>query len=560
MNYLALLKRRGELARFRHVLAILFRYGFGYLIYELKIGEQLPFVKRLLKKTEEEGKPLTVGERLRLAFEELGPTFIKFGQLLSNRPDLIPPQVVRELSKLQDHVPSFPLEQARAIIGEELGKPPEEIFADFFPVPIAAASIAQVYRASLHGGEKVAVKVQRPGVREQIDMDLNILEALARGLERYVPQSRAFYPVDLVGLFRKSITRELDFITEARNAERFRHNFSGSEDIYVPKVYWKLTTGRVLVMEDVEGVKVDDIERLRAIGIDLEEVARRGARAFLKQVFVDRFFHADPHPGNFSILPDGRLALVDYGIVGRLDSDLLEELSRLLLAIAEWDSKKAARHLMRMSTTDEEVDEDSLRSDLAYLIEGYAGRPLKDIHMGQVINEIVYIAARYRVRLPADLVLLGKAIVTMEGVGRRLDPNFDMVAVSRDFAKRYLLSRFKPEHIRERLEEMASDLVYLFRELPGEMQQIFKKITKGRLKIEFEHRGLETFISEMDKSSNRLTFGLIIAALIIGSSLITLSDKGPHFLGMPFLGALGYVMAGLLGLWLILGIIRSGRL
>ena len=559
MRYLSLIRRRDELARFRYAMGVLFRYGFGYLLYELKLGEHLPVLNRFMKEREAM-RPLSVGERLRLVCEELGPTFIKFGQLLSTRIDIIPPEVIRELTKLQDHAPSFPSDTARKLVEEELGKPVNELFAQFSTEPIAAASIAQVHQATLPSGEKVVVKVQRPNIHAQVAVDLNILDALAGGLERYVPESRAFYPSDLVTFFRKSITRELDFLSEARNTERFRRNFADSPDICIPKVHWPLTASRVLVMDDLEGIRVDDATRLKEAGIDLKETALKGAKAFLKQVFVDRFFHADPHPGNFSILPDGRLVLIDFGMVGRLDSDLLEETANVLLAVADWDSARAARHLLRMRVSEDEIDEESFKSDLAYLIEGYAGRPLKEISLGHVLNDTIRIAAHYKMRMPHDCLLLGKAIVTIEGVGRHLDPDFDMVSVAREYAKQYVLSQFKPAHIKGRIEDIASDMAYLLRDLPGDLQLILKKATKGRLKLEFQHRGLDTFIGEMDKSSNRLSFGLIVAALIIGSSLMTLSDRGPHLLGLPLFGMAGFLLAGLLGLWLIFGIVRSGRL
>lgn len=559
MRYLSLIKRRHELARFRYVAGVLFRYGFGYLLYELKLGEHLPLLNRFVREGEEM-RPLSVGERLRLVFEELGPTFIKFGQLLSTRIDVIPPDVIRELVKLQDHAPPFPSDTARKTIEEELGKPVHELFARFSAEPIAAASIAQVHPATLHSGERVVVKVQRPGIHAQVAADLDILETLAGGLERYVPESRAFYPLDLVAFFRKSITRELDFLSEARNAERFAHNFADSPDVCIPKVHWRLTAGRVLVMDDLECIRVDDARRLSEAGIDLEATALKGAKAFLKQVFVDRFFHADPHPGNFGILPDGRIVLVDFGMVGRLDGDLLEETAGVLLAVADRDAARAARHLLRMRASDDEIDEGAFKSEMVYLIEEYAGRPLKEINLGHVLNDTIRIAARYKIRMPHDCLLLGKAIVTMEGVGRRLDPDFDMIGVARDYARQYVLSRFKPSYVKGRIEDVAGDLAYLLRDLPGDLQLILKKAAKGRLKLEFQHRGLDTFIGEMDKSSNRLSFGLIVAALIIGSSLMTLGDRGPHLLGLPLFGVAGFLLAGLLGLWLIFGIMRSGRL
>lgn len=559
MRYYALIKRRDELARLRQVMAVLLRHGFGYVVYALRLGEHLPFVSRALKRFEED-RPLTLGERLRLTFEELGPTFVKFGQLLCNRADIIPPDVVRELTRLQDRVPPFPPEQVRRTILEELRRPPEEIFGEFDPSPLAAASVAQVHRATLRSGERVVVKVQRPGVQRQMAVDLNILQMLAHGLERYLPDSRAFAPVELVRFFRKTVGRELDFVVEARSTARFGRNFAGDPDLCVPAVHWPLTTGRVLVMEDIEGVRVDDEKGLEAMGVDRRGVAMKGARAFLRQVFEFRFFHADPHPGNFSVLPDGRIALVDFGMVGRLDGELLEELAHVVLAISEFDAARAARHLLRLRVADEDIDEMSFRSELAYMIESYAGRPLKDIDLGQVLNETIFVATRFQITLPPDFVLLGKALVTMEAVGRRLDPDFDMVAVARGYARRYALSRFGPTAVKRRFEEMASDMVYLLRELPGDLQLIFRKVTTGRLKIEFQHRGLDTFIMEMDRSSNRIAFGLVVAALIVGSSVVTLSDRGPHIFGVPLLGLAGFVLTALLGLRLIFGIMRSGKL
>ncbi|MCX6355796.1 MAG: AarF/UbiB family protein [Candidatus Aureabacteria bacterium] len=559
MRYLSLIRRRDELVRFRQVMAVLFRHGFGYFVYELKLADHLPLVNRFLKHRES-AKPLNIGERLRLAFEELGPTFVKFGQILSTRVDLIPADVVRELTKLQDRAAPFPTNTAREIIIAELGRRPEEMFAEFDPEPMAAASMAQVHRAVLRSGEKVVVKVQRPGIQKQIATDLNILEALANGLERYIHESRAFCPADLVRFFRKMMAREIDFLVEARNAERFRRNLSDEKEICIPKVFWDFSSSRVLVMEDIEGIRVDDHDRLQEMDIDVKKVALNGARAFLKQVFVDKFFHADPHPGNFSVLPDGRIALIDFGMVGRLSSEHLEELAGMLLAIAEWDAAKAAHHLLRLRTSEEEIDEESFKSDLAYIIEGYSGRPLKEINLGHILNETISIASRYQLKMPPDLVLLGKAVVNMEGVGRILDPEFDMIAVAREYARGYILSKLRPAQIKWKIEEMAGDLFGLLRELPGDLQLMLRKAAKGRFKLEFQHRGLDTFIAEMDKSSNRLSFGLIVAALIIGSSLVTLSDKGPHILGLPLFGLAGFLLAGLLGLWLIFGILKSGRL
>jgi ubiquinone biosynthesis protein len=558
MSYLTLIKRKGEISRFRHVLGVIVRYGFGYLVERLNLKEHIPFVTRFGDTTA--GQPLSTGTRLRLICEELGPTFIKFGQLLSTRVDIIPPDVISELALLQDHAPTFSEPEVRTILEHEYGKPPEKVFADFSSRPIAAASIAQVHKATLPSGERVVIKIQRPDIKRLVNIDLDILEVIASGLENYIPESKAFYPTELVRFFRKTINRELDFLIEARNAQRFRHNFAQSDDIRIPELYRDFCTPRLLVMEDLQGIRVDDEKRLNETGIDKKDVALRGARAFLRQVFIDRFFHADPHPGNFSVLPDGRIVLVDFGMVGRLGEDTAEELANIVLAIVQRNPDKAARHILRLNTSEVDVNVDYFKSDIAYLIENYAGRPLKDINLGHILNEAFYIAANYHIKLPPDLVLLGKAIFTMEATGRLLYPGFDMVSASEGLAKKFLLKRMNPSHIIDRIEKVANDLMYLLKDLPDDLQVFFKKISKGRFKMEFQHRGLETFISEMDKSSNRLSFGIIVAALIIGSSLITLSDKGPHIMGMPLLGMLGFVIAGLLGLWLIFGIMRSGKL
>ncbi len=550
-----------NIKRYHQIVTILLRYGFDDVLGRLKIDYYIQLGKKIIPKFKvHEIEKITTAERLRLALEELGPTFIKFGQILSVRPDLIPESFIKEFQKLQDEVPPFPVEQAKAEIEAQLGKPVEKLFNSFDDVPLAAASIAQVHRAVVKDGEQVVVKIQRPNIRSVIETDLNILFDLARLVEKRIPESELYNPVGIVQEFAKTIRRELDFIREARNIDRFRRNFEDDETVYVAQVYWELTTERVLTMEYIDGIKISELDKLESSGLDRKIVAINGAQAILKEVFEHGFFHADPHPGNIFVLPNNVIAPIDYGMMGSLDEELMEAAGNLLAGIVKKDVNKIIRVISDVGIMENELDIRGLKLDLTDFIDRYYQIPLSQLDMGQIINELIEIVRKHRIRLPADLTLMAKAMVTEEGVGRSLDPEFDMITMAKPYVEKIMTRKLDP---RRNLKEFAStldDFNRLIKILPAEIRAIVTKIKKGELNIKFEHKGLEHFISELDKASNRLSFSMIIAALIIGSSFIVQLDKGPLIFGFNVIGILGYLIAAFLGLWLVIAIIRSGKL
>ncbi|ORJ60422.1 ABC1 kinase family protein [Geothermobacter hydrogeniphilus] len=548
--------------RYRTILGILIKYGFGQFVEQLNINYYLELGRKIVtlgtapKGIERLGQP----QRLRLAFEELGPTFIKLGQLLSTRPDLIPGDYLDELKKLQDKVPSVPTEQIRIEIESELGYPLAELFAHFDPEPVAAASVAQVHRGRLHNGEEVVFKIRRPGIVQVIETDLDILMGLAYLVEHHLPGGDIYDPVGLVKEFRRTIHRELDFTREARTIERFATNFKDDDSVHVPKVHWDFCGERVLTMEYISGIKVNDLERLRAEDYDLKLIADRGANSFLRQVLEFGFFHGDPHPGNIFILPGNTICMLDYGMVGRINQDLKEQLVDLLLAVLQRDVDRIISQLLYSGELTDESNLKALNRDLGEFIEDYYEIPLQDIKVGKLLADFVEILTHYRIRFPSDLMLLARALVAMEGLGRQLDPDFNMITHLRPFLERLVKERLTPTNLSREMLRVAQAYGSLARHLPRDIKEFINRVNRNKFKIDLEHRGLEKLITDLDKASNRLSFSLLIAALIIGSSLIMQTDKGPMIFGFPALGFLGYSVAGFLGLWLAIAILRSGRL
>ena len=550
-----------NIKRYRQILTILLRYGFDDVLDRLKIDYYIKLGKKILPKFKAQDlEAITTAERLRLALEELGPTFVKLGQMLSVRPDLVPENFINEFQKLQDEVQPFSVEQARAEIEVQLGQPVEQLFSSFDEIPLAAASIAQVHRAVIKDDEQVVVKIQRPNIRSVIETDLNIIFDLTGLIERHIPESELYNPTAIAQEFAKTIRRELDFIREGRNIDRFRRNFEDDDTVYVPKVYWELTTERVLTMEFVDGIKISEMNKLEEAGLDRKIIAYNGAQAILKQVFEHGFFHADPHPGNIFVVSNNVIAPIDYGMMGSLDEELMEAAGNLLTAIVKKDVNKIIRAFTDIGILENTLDIRGLKLDLTDFLDRYYQVPLSQLDVGKILSELTEIIRKHRIRLPSDLTLMGKALVTEEGVGRILNPDFDLITMAKPYVEKIMMRKLDP---RRHLKEFAStmdDFNRLIKILPTEIRAIVMKIKKGELNIKFEHKGLEHFISELDKASNRLSFSLIIASLIIGSSLIVQLDKGPLIFGFPVFGILGYLIAAFLGLWLVIAIIRSGKL
>jgi ubiquinone biosynthesis protein len=550
-----------HLQRYRQILTVLFKYGFGELVDRMNVAHYFETGLQMVSKSRRERmEKLTRSERLRLAVEELGPTFIKLAQVLSTRPDLIPVEFAQELTKLQDQVPAFPFEQANQIIEEELKAPLAEKFPHFEKVPLAAASIAQVHRARLADGREVVVKIQRPGIARLIEVDVEILYHLATLMERHIAELGIQRPTGIVEEFARTLEKEIDFTVEANHLERFARQFRETPGVYIPQVHRPLSTRRVLTMEYIQGVKVSDLAGLEAAGHDRKLLAARGAEIILEQILRFGFFHADPHPGNVFILPGNLICYLDFGMMGSVDRQSREDFADLIFAYLGRDEKKVAHVLLRVMEYDEEPNRRALEKDLADFLEGALYPPLKKAPIASLLKVLLELIHRHRLRIPADIFLMIKALATTEAVGYNLDPDFDLAGKTEPFIRRIVLERLNPRRLLEEFFRSGEDLIQLLREIPGETRDILHQFRQGKVKIGFEHRGLENFAFHLDRASNRIAFSLVIAALIVGSSIIIQTRIGPYLFGFSMLGLFGFLVAGILGLWLLISILRSGRL
>jgi len=551
-----------NIKRFRQIFGVLLKYGFDDVVERLKLYTLIKLGRKLSRKAREADKyeHLTTAQRLRMALQDLGPTFVKLGQVLSTRPDLVPMELVKELQKLQDRVPPFPTDEAKKIVSAQLNKPIDEIFLSFSEQPIAAASIAQVHRARLLNGQPVAVKIQRPGIKKVIETDISILYDLANLIEKYFPDTELYNPRGIVDEFAKTIRAEMDFVREGRNIDRFHKFFANDNTIYIPKVYWEQTTRHVLTMEYVDGVKISEIEFAQRPDLDPQAIARNGAMSILRMIFELGLFHADPHPGNVFVLRNNVLAPLDFGMVGRLDDQTKAYLQNLLSAIVDRNIDRIIKIFIDAEVIDAAGDNRGLRLDLNDFIDSYYGVPLRQLEIEKLFGDLIDILRRHRIALLTDVVLMAKAMATMESVGRGLDPDFNMMTLVEPFVKKLMAQPFLPERRFKKIKQLVQETDELIQVLPAELKYILRKVKKGKMTMIFEHRGLERLILELDRSSNRLAFSLIIAALIIGSSMIVFTNKGPCVFGLSLFGLIGYLIAAILGLWLVIAILRSGKL
>jgi len=561
MVFTKLKRRYKNIKRFRQIVNILIKYGFDYFVKQLGLINLVSKGEKILKLKPSKIAQLPLPIRIRLALEELGPTFIKLGQILSTRPDLIPTDYIKELEKLQDKVPPFAYAQVSQMIKKELGADILKIFKSFEQKPLAAASLGQVHQAILEDGNKAVVKVQRPDIEKVIETDLDILFNLARLTEKHIPASRLYDPVRIAEEFAKAIRSELDYGTEGRNAERFKKNFEGDEIIYTPKIYWEFSSKRILTMELIEGIKINNLKELDEAGYDRKKIAENGAKAFMKQILIDGFFHADPHPGNMLIMKDGIIGFMDFGMMGRLDEEMREKGIDLFIAILERNPNKIINEMLNLGiTSQEEIDTRSLKIDIKEMLDQYYDKPLKEIKLGELINQLVETSIKHQIKMPAEFTLLGKTLITIEGIGLELDPDFNLAEIAKPYAKDVILERKSPQRLMVKLLNDLSELYNLVILIPRQLSKTLKKMEKGTFKLEFQHRGLENLINALDKSTNRLSYSLILAAIIVGSSLIMQTDKGPLFMGFPVIGVLGFLIAAILGLGLVIIILRSGKM
>ncbi len=550
-----------HISRYREIIRVLVKHGFGDLITRTNLERYIDRGRKLLPgRGDAKIASLSRWERIRMVLEELGPTFIKFGQIMSNRPDLIPPELIVELQKLQSDVPPFSDEEACLLIEEELGRPVSEIFAEYSPTPIASASIAQVHRASLLNGEKVAIKVQRPGIEQIIKTDLEIMFDLATLMEKHIQEMDILHPVSIVKEFERSIKREIDFTIEAAAIERFGRNFQNESTIYVPKVYRDYSTNKILTMEFIDGVKASSTETLINAGLDPKLLASRGADLVLTQVFEHGFFHADPHPGNMMVLPGNVVCFLDFGMMGGISPGHREALSNILVGIVNQDAASITKTVLQLARNQYIADVEQLEYEIYDLLEQYSYRSLKSVNMGVMLNQMVGLVVKHRLKIPPNFYLLSKALITIEGVGRVLDPDFDMVKHTEPFAKKLLSERLNPLKLTKDLYLSAIDLSILLRDLPAQTREILTQIKEGRTRIEFEHKGLDPMLRTHDQISNRLVFAIVLASLIVSSSLIVLSGIPPLWNGIPIIGIVGFLASGVMGFGLLISILRHGKM
>lgn len=550
MSVLSILTKTQDVQRLRQIFTVLAKHGYGHIIERLGLRDSR--VLGIIIPTPST-KPSSNAERLRQALEELGPTFVKLGQILSTRPDLIPPAYIDEFSKLQDNVPPFPYEDAANQIKMELGVEVEEVFTNFDPNPIASASLAQVHKATLQNGAQVAVKIQRPDIKPLIESDIDLLYLLARLVENSIPELRLYSPRKVVREFERAMTRELDFTIEAANAERFRRNFGLNPNLYFPKVYRELSGKKALTMEFIEGVKITDAP-LR--GYDPRLIARRGLRAVVEMVFRDGFFHADPHPGNIFVMEGSRLAYLDLGLAGRVSEEVKDTMLLLILSIVREDFEEVVRIFYKIGIKEDDVDMSEFRADVMDICEKHFGKPLKYMELGAFIKDILEGAFRHRIRIPLEYALMCKALITMEGVGKKLDPDINIFEESHPYLVEIFKKRYNLNRVSSDLAKSVVTLSRTIQEAPPQLKGILDNLESGRFKIRVEDTGAEKSASTWEKIVNRLILSLITSTLIISSFLLILFGKSSW---ATLLGILGFLSAGFLGFWVMFSILKSQR-
>lgn len=548
-----------DLGRLQEIASVFVRHGFGDLVRRSGMAGVLERAGRLLHWGGEERPGLKPPQRLRCALQELGPTFVKLGQVLATRVDLLPPEWIAELSLLQNAVPALPWDTVRPQLVEDLGVEPEVAFARVETVPVAAASLAQAHRAWLHDGTAVILKVRRPGIVEVVEADLRLMVRLAELVESQLPDLRRFRPVEVVRQFRGSLRRELDFAAECRSAERIATNFADEPGVVVPRVHWQWTSERLNVQDFIDGIPAGDTAAIDAAGLDRKALARAGTGIVLKMLLEDGLFHADPHPGNVFFLRDGRIAIIDFGMVGHLGQRRRLQIARLLHGMVVQEAEAVAEILLDW-TVGGEVDEERLEADTEVLVDRYRGVPLKDLRMGTMLSDAAGLLRAHGLVLPPDLALVVKAFLTLEGFGRQLDPDFDMATEARPWLERVMLRRYAPSVLARRGRRGLAGVLELGAELPRDLRRLMRAARGGRLGARIDIPTLDAFGDRIDSAASRLTMGVITAALIIGSSIVMNSvGGGARNSWLMTLGVAGFIGAAAVGVWIVYSIWKGAH-
>jgi ubiquinone biosynthesis protein len=551
-----------ELPRLQEIASVFIRHGLGEFVHRIGIAGVLERAGHLLHRSPvAEQVTLEPAQRMRMALEELGPTFVKLGQVMATRVDLFPPRWIAEFEKLHADVPAVPFEALLPELERALGRSPFEVFRDIDPEARGAASIAQVHRAKLQDGTPVVLKVRRPGVREKIDADLRLLRRVAELIESEMPEARRYRPAEIAEQFAKSLEREADFATETRNIERFAQNFAGDPHIVIPRIYPQWTSDVLLVQEHVEGIPATDPPGVQAAGLDRKVLAARGVDAFLKMILIDGFFHADPHPGNVFYLPGNRIVIIDFGMVGRLSPQRRRQVIDLLAGLARMAEEPMLEVLLDWAG-DAYVDEVKLANDVNDMVFDYEGVPLKDIRVANVIRQFAGIVREHSIVLPSDLSLMFKTLITLEGLGRQYDPDFHIIHHLTPLVRTALAERYQPTELVRRGRGVVSEFLNVVGGVPRDLARFLREARRGKTRIDLDLKRLDTFGQRLDRTLDRVTVGIMTASLVIGSAIVLTVRDGPVLLGIPVLpalGLLGYVLAFLNSLWIVYGIWRSGR-
>jgi len=546
-----------HLKRLRQIVQVLAKNGFGEFLDQLRVWEHTSVRDRLPGRGEGKPSHLTAPQRLRLALEELGPTFVKLGQVLSTRPDLLPRDFIAELEKLQNQVSPVPTPVIRQIVEKELGRPVPQVFGSFSEEPVAAASLSQVHMAVLKTGDVVALKVQRPDIHELVEVDLEVLRTLVNLTQQRLQRLGLADPVGLVKEFSYNLRRELDFKLEATNMERYQDYFRAEEYVHVPRVYRELCTERLLTMEFISGIGVAETDVLESEGYDLALLAERCADISLKSTLEHGFFHADPHPGNLLVLPGNSICVLDYGMMGTVSVSQRERLAWLLHGLSRSDEKRVSRSLLDLAEMSEAVNVRALESKTANLIAEYGRLPLSELHLGTLLLRLWELLKENNLSFDAHLVWVLKAAATGEDIARRLRADFNMVEYAEPYVRRVIRRSLSLRRQLSELQMTAMDLMGLLRDLPYQVRLLLGQLTEGMLRIEFEHVGLEHIRRTLNQVANRLAMAIVLASLILGSSLIVLSGLPPLVANIPIIGLAGYVASGLIAVWLVISILRS---